>query len=774
MARVGKEDDEVMFRDAWMDYPADSLELLVETRNTVQLLDTTLEDYNKFDVPYGNNNSVCQQNGSSSRIIAAAATSDVHVHYNNPEVEGPEIAAALVETPLDSDFEIGDDRNDNHNNNDRPDPSILDHDCKNEDDTTIQTVFDDDDGTVTIRNGGNSNAYTTSTNRNNSHRQNRTNTQTMSSRVSKMTKQNNGGGGNRASNKMPLVGTPCRGSRYHKNLVIHYADSTFIEEIKRNGSAVLIKNGEPPFRKKRECDANSLDAFFGALFCFAMVLTLVVSFGGITSSEDVSLFDEDDAAAVLNATSVPWNNGSNGQQSATPVPNDQRPFGGSFEPMSDFVYPHQDGQLPDLVRPRTEFGHVIDMDGNGDRFVAALRGPDDYQDSYYGGYQVFRWAVSVHDWIWERTLYHEPLGPPRAITSSGAVNGAQLDHQVISMNGNGERIAFTQGGETFLYLGSSGQAIKRFGPASGDVNKGNWHAVSVALSHWGATLAILLSSEAENQPSVLQIYHHENQGSQESGTEGDEESSWELVSQATLSTRAAGGYLSFGYGAGVDLLAVGTFQRDTDGKIVKESIDVYSSIDGIAGTWSPLGYPRSTANSFLPKGEYVGGSTFSLSVDGGALAIGSRGGLRNRVVVLRLDTSGTGTWNAYGTNNVLEGDSMDSNFGAAIHFDQGGKRLFIGAPGTSSSIQNEGASGKIFAYQYDASSDSWLKLCDPIQGQQDNDTQDGFMFGAMFAIDQSGTRVVAGLPQQVEGAKKPGTTGLSVYSGAVVSYHLVD
>ena len=744
-----EEEDGQEFRDAWMEQPSDmSDHLLMESRgSTIQLLDDeSLDEYENAE--QGETSRYCY-NGVGLLSVVPLSSSPI-IHGNDEE--NPALSP--------SDHPNATSSNDDNN-------AVVSSSF--EDDKTTATDFDDDDGTVTVRNGcRNSQQQLVSTGGRIQQRTIRSN-QTRGGRST-----NKNGGGVRS---VPLVGTSsslgglrsCRPDGHH-NRVVHHGDSRFIERA-RKGNAVLIKNGELPFRKKGECDASSLDAFFGALFCLALVLTLVLSFGGITKADD----DQDMEPMTPSTTTIlPSDGNSSGIDSYPP-----RGFHtGVFKPMSALVVPHTDEHLPTSVRPQVSFGHLVDLDGNGDRFVAAMRGPKDSDGQYHGAYQVFRWAVAVHDWIWERTLYHTSSSVPSAYSgssymssSSGAVKKRFQDIQVVSMNGNGERIAFTQGGETFIYLGSSGHDIERFGPANSNVNRVNWHAISVALSHWGDTLAILLSSENDNQPSVLEIFHETH------STDGT--ASWELVSQATLATSATGGFLFFGYESGIDLLAVGTFQESSDGNILSETVDVYSSINGITGTWFPLGNPQLVANSYLPAhAQPLGGSTFSLSVDGGALAIGSRNGRRNRVVILRLDSTGTGKWSAYGTNNVLGGESEDANFGASIHFDHTGKRLFVGAPGPFRTKENTYSMsrtlGKVFVYQFDASSDTWILLTEPIVHPETEGKRDQtYQFGSAFAIDQSGSRVIVGLPQE----QPPGPThraGANRPLGAVASFHLVE
>ena len=819
------DEEEPRFHDAWMDRCTSSslssssysTEMIVESRNMapIQIVDTSIDEYSgggetTAAVRIVHPNTAGGDNNNNNNLLVEEE--DCLLQHQNAAEQGE--SCTLTET-----VPIEDDDDDDH-----PDHVMC---------------VEDEGRTRLLRNSTpkNKNSNRNGSGANVSHNNNNNN-------------NNNNGKRGGGVPLVGAVNRDCHGNGSHRNhhkksnnnnndkkrnrVVLHHSDSTFIEQAIQ-GSACLMKNDEFSIRRRRrrppllECDSNNLDACLGAVICFSIFLAWLITLSGIASSDPPPPPPPPPPLVVpqgITPTVGGGREGGGGRDSSFPsiekptgidsipvqspaptsgpgtVPSSTAPKTATtttttterlrmFESLSEIVTPHMvmdDERLPDFIRPERAFGHVIALDGNGDRFVAAMHGPSNNQHSdenysLFGCYQLFRWAVSTHEWIWERTLYSDEssssAAAAAATTQTAAVATATLstldirENQAVSINGNGERIAFIQDGEAFIDFGPSsaamGQGVKRFGPSNSNSYEVQWNVISVALSPWGDTLALLLLSNDDSQPSILEIFHETKKGITDNNNNINNNSNWELVTQTALSASAMGGFLSFGFESGVDLLAVGTYHESYDGT-VSETIDVFSAINGVTGTWFPLGNPKLVANGLLhpSKDEQasadVGGSTFCLSLDGGALAIGSRNGLQNRVVILRLDI-GTGEWDAYGTNHVLVGVSEQSHFGAEIRFDQMGKRLFVGAPNPK-----VGGIGQVFVYEYDTKSNTWIELSQPIQGDD--------QFGSSFAIDQSGNRVIVGLPLYTDSSSFDGqVTTLSkgrMALGGVGSYHLVE
>ena len=150
-----------------------------------------------------------------------------------------------------------------------------------------------------------------------------------------------------------------------------------------------------------------------------------------------------------------------------------------------------------------------------------------------------------------------------------------------------------------------------------------------------------------------------------------------------------------------------------DRQLIDENILTYSGTFDF-DTWTIDGNPKATADNFYgaDAGD-LGGSVMSLSGNGQYLAIGSKNGALNKVVLLHWNID-INEWEGAGTNALLEGDS---NFGASVQSNNEGSRLFVGAPGTATST----TSGKVYVYDYDDGSDTWVPFGDPLESDQTRD-----------------------------------------------------
>ena len=119
-----------------------------------------------------------------------------------------------------------------------------------------------------------------------------------------------------------------------------------------------------------------------------------------------------------------------------------------------------------------------------------------------------------------------------------------------------------------------------------------------------------------------------------------------------------------------------------------------------------------------------------------------------RVSVHRYDSAGD-DWpmlgsSLYVSEATTEGDPRDySHFGwgAAISYD--GNRIAVGAPGVETPNGGVARRGRVLAFDYDASSDSWNRVggMDDMTGLEDGDSA-----GEAVAISDDGSRIAYGAP----------------------------
>eukprot|EP00523_Entomoneis_sp_CCMP467_P014495 CAMPEP_0168779262 /NCGR_PEP_ID=MMETSP0725-20121227/7510_1 /TAXON_ID=265536 /ORGANISM="Amphiprora sp., Strain CCMP467" /LENGTH=556 /DNA_ID=CAMNT_0008829063 /DNA_START=49 /DNA_END=1719 /DNA_ORIENTATION=- len=496
----------------------------------------------------------------------------------------------------------------------------------------------------------------------------------------------------------------------------HFHDDEFTGEahVFRSENDAALSSSR---RRKQYCHPYNKYILLGGAIFVACALGAGISVSNNRNDESVATTPSPTSMAPSAATTPAPTN--------APTLTQTQP---AFLPILDTVYPpsEPDDSLPQYVNPARNFGHLVAMDAFGSTVVVAMKSAEDDPFNYYGAFYYYKFTpLGGAQWQLLATLYDQLSATPTQAQH----------HQSVSVSGDGDRVAFTQGEQVAVWLTAAldpnefthlGDNIADFGPDDG--TPGAWYAVALALSPISQLLGVIVTDGNEtlstNTTSLLEIYHYREVHTGNGGFEDK----WTRVAQLPLPSRAIHGSISFDF---LDKsVAVGTF----DGSVESVSYYALATNDDIT-SWASFGDPMTAAFDLVGTNQVMGGSVVSLSGDGTRMAIGSIYGIANSVVLLQWDPS-TSSWKGYGTNNILEGESQFSNFGASIQFNKEGTRVFVGAPA-------QDTAGKIFIYQYFEIENEWREFTDPIRSDEPGD-----MMGSTIAVNEYGNRVVAGLPKR--------------------------
>uniref|UniRef100_UPI0030EBC11C beta strand repeat-containing protein n=1 Tax=uncultured Flavobacterium sp. TaxID=165435 RepID=UPI0030EBC11C len=181
------------------------------------------------------------------------------------------------------------------------------------------------------------------------------------------------------------------------------------------------------------------------------------------------------------------------------------------------------------------------------------------------------------------------------------------------------------------------------------------------------------------------------------------------------------------------ILASGASENDSNGTNAGQvRIFEFNGTD-----WTQLG---NTLVGNTPEMKF--GSRVSLSEDGTLVAVGaplhntSNGNFSGQVQVFK---NINGMWTQIGTD--LFGEGYTHYFGWNLKLSGDGNRLLVSsynAPGVNGNGTNGFGSGLVYAYEYDANTNTWIQLGSTIQGPT------GALLGYALDIDFDGSHIAAG------------------------------
>ena len=262
----------------------------------------------------------------------------------------------------------------------------------------------------------------------------------------------------------------------------------------------------------------------------------------------------------------------------------------------------------------------------------------------------------------------------------------------------------------------------------------------MALSPQGRLLAVLLASENDSSGvgasgGMVEIY----KDNQAHTTQGTVVEAWIKTGSIPLGQKPDSGSLAFDYEE--TALVCGYAGVTVNGGATESIVAVQSVAGTDFASTAGYGMPQSIANTMFTQaavsGQGAGGSVQSFSANAKSLVLGSQNGHLNEVVLLRWNPIPL-EWEAYGTNNVLQGVTYGvlASFGASVQLNHDGTRLFVGVPASTVSA------GLVYVFEYDDLTSTWIVLPDAVESNQ---VGGGDAFATSIAIDQQeGTHLVVG------------------------------
>lgn len=401
-----------------------------------------------------------------------------------------------------------------------------------------------------------------------------------------------------------------------------------------------------------------------------------------------------------------------------------------------FVPPRQNfPSLPSYVNPTSGFGYLLACNNDNPQFIVAMHNAPNDPPSNYGAFYLYRADQTYTSFVAGQVVYEEAPTP---------LPQTAPQHQAAAMKN--DRIAFTQGRQVQVYyqqpnnqFAALGNVIKNFGPVPGDSDyngTATYFPVQLSLSPTGTVLAVLLSNDG-GKPGRVEIYR--DNGSHGGGAGLMD--TWDRVGVINLLTPITAGTMSFDVDE--EMLAVGAYAESTG-----DVVEIANTFSPGPNGWRIIGNAKQVASSYMFVGggdTTLGGGVLHMSRDGQILALGSRGGKVNKVVVLQWNATAV-QWQALGKNNVFAGDAPLANFGAAVQVglkdETNTKRVFVGAPSTGTV---GGLVGRVYIYEYNADTDLWAAV--PGSPLQTGERGDGF--GTSLGIDLDGEILAVGMPNRV-------------------------
>ncbi len=197
------------------------------------------------------------------------------------------------------------------------------------------------------------------------------------------------------------------------------------------------------------------------------------------------------------------------------------------------------------------------------------------------------------------------------------------------------------------------------------------------------------------------------------------------------------------------VVAIGEPENDGNGDGAGQ-VRVYQNNNG---TWSQIGADI--------NGEAIGdnfGSSVSLSADGSILAVGApdNDGNGSDAGHVRIFENNGGTWSQLGQD--IDGEDGGDGFGTSVSLSADGNIVAIGAPYND---DNASTSGHVRVYQYNSSTGQWEQIGQDIDGENSGDVS-----GTSVALNDDGTVVVIGAPNNDENGSKSGQVRVFEYNSS--------